>query len=221
MNDKSCYSFSGGWSTDFETLFKCNALTEGQRLRIERHIGRHDDFQLVAHPDVRKMKGHLDMHAARLALAVFALTLFAAPAEAATGFHSKVCVLVTAKQTATVRGLSTKCTNAPSSQGPGSTIYVGNWAGKTPTSSHLQVTVSVYNDTGMFQLATRNLRQGLPGGPAKRVAGIGGAAYEATGAGSAGIHFTVGKDVVAIVLTASSSTASLESIAKTIAAELR
>lgn len=27
VNDKSCYSFSGGWSTDFETLFKCNALS--------------------------------------------------------------------------------------------------------------------------------------------------------------------------------------------------
>ena len=46
------------------------------------------------------------MHAARLALAVFALTLFAAPAEAAVGFHGKVCALVTAKQTAAVRGLS-------------------------------------------------------------------------------------------------------------------
>jgi len=167
------------------------------------------------------MKGPFDMPAAKLALAVFALILFAAPAEAATGFHGKVCGLVTAKQAATVRGLSTTCTNAPSSQGPGSTIYVGKWAGKTSTSSHLQVTVSVYSDTGMLQLATRNLRQGLPGGPAKRVAGIGGAAYEATGAGSAGIHFIVGKDVVAIVLTASSSTASVDSIAKTVAAELK
>jgi len=27
VNDKSCYSFSGGWSTDFETLFKCNSLS--------------------------------------------------------------------------------------------------------------------------------------------------------------------------------------------------
>ena len=27
VNDKSCYSFSGGWSTDFATLFKCNSLS--------------------------------------------------------------------------------------------------------------------------------------------------------------------------------------------------
>ena len=86
-----------------------------------------------------------------------------------------------------------------SSKGPGSTIYVGNWAGLTAKSPTVQVTVALYSDTGAFQLAEQNLKQGLPG-PPKKVAGIGSAAYEAKGALSVGIHFAVGKYIVFVSL---------------------
>ena len=157
--------------------------------------------------------------AALAALAVAAVT--AASAAAAPPFHGNVCKLLTARQIAALPTVSSHCTNLPPAQGPGSTNYVGHWAGKTPRSAGLQVTVSSYADQGFLALARRNLTQGFTGGTPKRVAGIGTGAYEATGAGSSEIHLAVGKYVVYIVVTpAPRSIKPLEAVARAVAARL-
>jgi hypothetical protein len=154
------------------------------------------------------------------AVTLTAGTLAAASAGARPAFSGNVCRLVTAKQIAAIPGLSARCTNARPSKGPGSTLYVGNWQGKTPSSPHLQVTVALYLDQGALALAKRNLRQGLPGTP-RTVARIGSAAYEASGAGTTGIHFSVGKYVVYITLSASrTSRMTVEALGKSIATQL-
>jgi len=159
----------------------------------------------------------------RLAILVFAALATASAAGAAPGFNGKVCAMVSAKQVTAIAGVSSKCTNAKPSQGPGSTTYVGNWAGLTPTSPTVQVTVAVYTDTGALRLAKQNLKQGLPG-PPKKVAGIGSAAYEAKGALSVGIHVAIGKYIAYISLntigTAPKSATVLEPLAKAVAARL-
>lgn len=157
---------------------------------------------------------------ARLTAAVALATALAATSAAAARapFKGKVCALATAKQVTAIQGVSSRCVNAKPQPGPGATIYVGNWAGKRPTSPSLQVAVQVYKDAGMLQLAKRNLNQGLPG-RAKRIAGIGSAAYEATGAGSTAIRFIVGNYVATVSLTTTGrrSRSALEALAKTIA----
>ena len=163
------------------------------------------------------------MYATRLTLAVFVVLALAEPAEARSNFNRNVCTLLSAKQVTAVPGVSTNCTNAKPSRGLGATNYIGNWAGKTPRSARLQVTVSLYTDTGALQLARRNLKQGLPG-PPRKVAGIGSAAYEAIGALSSGVHFATGKYVVYVSLNTIGSpprsTVSIEGIAKAIASKL-
>jgi hypothetical protein len=159
----------------------------------------------------------------RLAVPVFAALAKASAAGAAPSFNGKVCAIVSAKQVTAIAGVSSKCTIAKPSQGPGSTIYVGNWAGLTPQSPTVQVTVALYTDTGALQLAKQNLKQGLPG-PPKKVAGIGSNAYEAKGAQAAGIHVAVGKYIAYITLstigTPPKSAAVLEPLAKAVAARL-
>jgi hypothetical protein len=165
------------------------------------------------------------MHASRLtlALAVFATLAAASAAGARSGLSVDVCRMLSAKEVTAIPGVSSKCTNAKPANGPGSTIYTANWAGTTPKSPSLQVTVSLYTDSGALQLAKRNLNQGLPGTP-KRVTGIGSAAYEATGASSTGVQFNVGKYIASIRLTTMNkpqrSTAPIEAIAKAIARRL-
>lgn len=164
------------------------------------------------------------MHRIRPTLAFLVLVALATASAAAAGharFDRNVCHLLSAKQVAAIDGLSPKCTNAPAAAGPGAKIYVGNWAGKTPQSPQLQVTVSVYADPGMLQLAKRNLNQGLPGAP-KKVAGIGTAAYEASGASARGVRFALGKEIV-LVLVSGPGTPPLrpvETLAKGVAARL-
>ena len=159
----------------------------------------------------------------RLVVLVFAALAAASAAGAATDFKGNVCAMVPAKQVTAIAGVSSNCANAKPSQGPGSTIYVGNWAGLTRKSPTVQVTVAVYTDTGALQLAKQNLKQGLPG-PPKKVAGIGSAAYEAKGALSAGIHLSVGKYIAYINLstigTPPKSATVLEPLAKAVAARL-
>ncbi len=159
----------------------------------------------------------------RLPVLVFAVLATAPAAGAAPGFKGNVCAMVSAKQVTAIAGVSSKCTNAKPSQGPGSTIYIGNWAGLTPKSPTVQVTVAVYTDTGVLQLAKQNLKQGLPG-PPKKVAGIGSAAYEAKGALAVGIHVSVGKYIAYINLNTigkpPKSATVLEPLAKAIAARL-
>ena len=164
------------------------------------------------------------MHmSSRLTLPVVAALATASAAGAAPGFNGNVCAMVPTKQVTAIAGVSSKCTNAKPSQGPGSTIYVGNWAGLTPKSPTVQVTVAVYTDTGALQLAKQNLKQGLPG-PPKKVAGIGSAAYEAKGALSVGIHVAVGKYIAYISLntigTPPKSATVLEPLAKAVATRL-
>jgi len=158
-----------------------------------------------------------------------ALTIIAAAlaltsaAGAGSTFGGNVCRLATAKQVAAIPGVSSKCSNAKPSKGFGSTIYSGNWAGKTPTSARLQVTINLYTDTGALQLAKRNLKQGLPGAP-KKLAGVGSAAYQASGAGAAAIRFSVGKYIAFISVNTVGAppkvTPQLIALAKAIAAKL-
>lgn len=155
---------------------------------------------------------------------VFAALLGAAsPAAASPSFNGNVCALLTAKQVATIGGVTARCNNQPPQQGPGAKIYIGDWMGATPKSPTLQVTVAAYSDSGMLQLADHNLKQGLPG-PPKKVAGIGEAAFEAKGGLAVGIHVAVGKYIAYISLNAigkaPSSPALIEPVAKDVAARL-
>jgi hypothetical protein len=163
------------------------------------------------------------MRVSKLALAGFAVLVLASPAGARPAFDGKVCGLLTAKQITAVPGLSSICTNVRPSKGIGSTNYIGDWVGKTTSAPRLQITIARYTDSGALQLAKRNLAQGLLGTP-KRVAGIGTGSYEAVGASSAGIHFSLGKYIAYVILTTRGaslrSTGSLEALAKAVAARL-
>lgn len=165
------------------------------------------------------------MYAFRLTtlVTVLAALIVASAAGAGSGFNGNVCRLVSAKQATMVLRISSKCVNAKPLPGPGSTMYTGNWAGKPATSMHLLVTVSAYTDAGALQLAKRNLNQGLPGAP-KKLAGVGSAAYQASGAGAVAIRFSVGKYIAFISLNAISTqpkvTPQLIALAKAIAAKL-
>ena len=151
---------------------------------------------------------------------VAALATAGASAGASPSFAGKVCGLVPARSATAIPGISPRCTNAPPSRGPGSTLSTGNWAGKTPGSG-LQLTIALYADKGALQLATRNLNQGLPGAP-RKVTGIGSAAFEGSGASAVGIHFVVGKYVAYVTLntTGKAQRTSLEAFAKAVAARL-
>src|SRR2546423_12288397 len=92
-----------------------------------------------------------------LLVAAIAGLVLTSPAGARPVFDGKVCGLLTAKQIAIVPGLSPACANARPTKGLGSTMYVGNWPGKTPTSPILQGTIARYTDSGALQLAKRNL----------------------------------------------------------------
>jgi hypothetical protein len=159
------------------------------------------------------------------ALVVLAVAVLAGPsaATADSTFTTNLCQLVPAKQVSSIVGVSSKCTNAASTKGPGSTIYSANWGGKASTDPRVQVTISVYTNAGVLQLAKHNLKQGLPG-PPKAVSGIGSAADVATGAASTGIHLNVGKYIAYINVSPpgkpSTSIASVEALAKAVAARL-
>jgi hypothetical protein len=159
---------------------------------------------------------------------VLAAVLATAPAAgAAPAFKGNVCGLLTAKQVTAVPGLTSSCKNAAPLPGPlpGSKQYEGNWAGVTPKSPTLQVTVVKFADPGTLQLAVHNLKQGLPGGTLKKVTGIGSSAYEATGIGlGPAINVAIGNYVAYISLSSIGSPkptpAQLDQIAKGVAAKL-
>ena len=159
-------------------------------------------------------------------MVVLAAVLATAPvAGAAQAFKGNVCGLLTAKQVTAIQGVTAACKNAAPLPGPGSKQYTGNWAGATPKSPGLQVTVVHYTDPGVLQLAVHNLKQGLPGGTPTKVTGIGDAAYEAKGpAGNGpGIHVAIGKYIAYINLTQGGPALSpsvLEPIAKDVVAKL-
>lgn len=162
------------------------------------------------------------MHSLRFVVAVLGAALaIAATAVAAPRFNGKVCTFVPAARVASISGVSARCTNTPPAKGLGSTLYVGNWAGRAASTGGLQVTIAVYTDRGALQLATRNLNQGHVGSTHK-VTGIGKAAFEATGSVATDIHFAVGNYVVYVTLNAIARPAktSLEALARYIAARL-
>jgi hypothetical protein len=136
----------------------------------------------------------------RQLVVVLAMLAAASPASArSAAFSGNVCALLTAKQVTAISGVTAKCKNAAPLPGPGSKQYTGNWAGATTRSPTLQVTVVHYIDPGALQLAVHNLKQGLPGGTPKKVAGIGDGAYEAKGVGNGpGIHVAIGKYIAYI-----------------------
>jgi hypothetical protein len=159
-------------------------------------------------------------------VAIAAVLITASAAAAPPTFKGNVCALLTAKQVTAISGVTAKCKNVPPLPGPGSTQYVGNWAGVTSKSPALQVTVVKYTDPGVLQLAVHNLKQGLSGGTPTKVAGIGDAAFEAKGTASAGpgIHGAIGKYIAYISLStvggAALSPTLLEPVAKDVVAKL-
>ena len=169
------------------------------------------------------MQQVIQMHRSKLIVVALVVAVLVAASSAGARSSLRVCRLVAAKQATTISGVSSRCTESKPLQGPGSTIYTGNWAGKTPRSPRLQVSVSVYSDKGLLKRAKGNLNQGLAGAP-KKVAGIGSGAYAATGGIVAEIHFAVGKDIVAVLLTTIGKpprvTPALKAFAKAIAAHL-
>ena len=165
------------------------------------------------------------MHAVKpiLVLALLAALATASGTPAQTSAAVDACRLLTARQVTAVHGVSPKCVTAKPMAGPGAMIYGANWAGKTPRDAGIQVTVSLYTDQGALALAKRNLNQGLPG-PPKKVAGIGTAAYEATGGISTAVRFAKGKEVVLVGVSGIGkptwSTKSVEALAKAVAGRL-
>ena len=104
---------------------------------------------------------------------VLAAVLVTAPvAGAAPAFKGNVCGLLTAKQVAAIPGVTSSCKNAAPLPALGGKQYEGDWAGVSPKSPTLQVTIGAYSDPGALQLAVHNLKQGFSGGTPKKVAGI-------------------------------------------------
>ena len=161
-----------------------------------------------------------------LQLVVLLATLAAASPGSARpdAFSGNVCGLLTAKQVTAIGGVTASCKNGAPLPGPGSKQYTGNWAGATPKSPQLQVTVAAFTSTDFLKRAVQNLRQGLPGGTPKKVTGIGDGAYEAKGPLGPGIHVALGKYVAYLSLTAVGgpppTLSQLEPIAKDVAAKL-
>ena len=161
-------------------------------------------------------------------MVVLVAVLVTAPiAGAAPVFSGNVCGLLTAKQVAGIPGVASSCKNAAPLPGPlpGSKEWTGNWAGTTPRSATLQVTIVKFADSGTLQLAVHNLKQGFSGGTPKKVAGIGYAAYEAKGNGlGPGINAAIGNYIAYLSATSidapKPTLAELEPIAKDVVAKL-
>ena len=134
-----------------------------------------------------------------------------------------VCSLVTTSVATAISGVSSKCSSAAPTPGPGSTQFSATWAGKS-TTENLIVTVSAYTNSGALSLAKKNLNQGFPGGKPAKLTGVGTAAYQVNTAGAAAIHFSAGSDVVYIILTKTGATpkvsSSLIALARSIAGKI-
>jgi hypothetical protein len=90
------------------------------------------------------------------------------------------------------------------------------------TAKQVTAIPDVYTDSGMLQRAGSNLNEGLVGSRPKKIAGVGSAAYEATGAGKTEIQFASGKYIarVTVTTTGKRSRVALETLAKAIAKKL-
>lgn len=140
-------------------------------------------------------------------------------ADARVAFSGDVCSMLTLKQVASVNVTPLKCTTQKPIKGSGSTTYYGNWGG-TGLAPHLAVSIVAYTDATAFQRAKMFLGQ-FPG--AKKVSGIGSAAYESTVSTPYMLNFIVGKDVVDLGLQPKQplkSAAAFSALAKAIAGKL-
>ncbi|HEV8102671.1 MAG TPA: hypothetical protein VGP69_02940 [Gaiellaceae bacterium] len=159
-----------------------------------------------------------------LATAVAAATLLAPAATARVAFSGDPCKLVTTKQVAAF-GVPTAC-KPTTLKGPGFTASDARWNPKaTGAQPHLFVGVNTYASRSgpVWQIGIQTLSK-LPG-HAKKVSGIGSAAYESGGDGStlSVINFVVGNQIVDINLrtpTPPTSLAQLNALAKSVAAKL-
>ena len=136
------------------------------------------------------------MYRSRLAIVVatvVAACVVVSSADAA--FSGNVCGLLSAKQVASVPVTPLKCSPMQTIKGPASTAYYGNWGGAAQA-PHMLISVVLYQSATFFSAAKSHLNV-LPG-PAKKVAGIGSAAYESSGGGLTVINFIVGKYIVDI-----------------------
>jgi hypothetical protein len=157
----------------------------------------------------------------------FAIALIAVAVSGVsnTAFSKNACKVISPVQIAKLAGVSPTCTKAAPAPTLGATLYQGNWPGKSTQSPSLQLVVAVYTDGKALALATRNLKQGLPG-PSHKVAGIGSSAYEGSGAYSVGVDFGVGKYIAYLTLsdavgTPAPSPTVVEALAKSIVPSLR
>ena len=153
-----------------------------------------------------------------LFVAFVAAALVAPAALARPAFTGNVCSLLNARQVATVH-VPSKCTHN-SSTGSASTLYSGSWG--SATGSHLSITVNSFQSTrsSAFQLAKKYLGQ-IPN--AKRVGGIGSAAWASKQGNATMINFVVGHVTCQLgVVTAKppTSVAPAIALAKAIAAQL-
>ena len=151
--------------------------------------------------------------------ALVAATLVAPAAVARPAFTGNVCTLLTAKQVATAH-VTSKCTHRTTT-GSASTLYYGSW-GATTTGPHLSLTVNSFSSTtsSAFQLSKKYLGQ-IPN--AKRVSGIGSAAWSSRQGNTTTINFVVGHDTCNFGLMTAKPLTSLApaiALAKAIAAKL-
>jgi hypothetical protein len=142
---------------------------------------------------------------------------------AAAAFSGNPCSLVSSKQVASF-GIPPQC-KSTTLKASGLSSSNATWAGAlTPTSPHLSISVATYESTSspLWNLGLQTLDK-LPGGPAKKVSGIGSLAYESSGTSINAINFVVGKQIVDINMRTASapkSRAAFEALAKAVAKEV-
>ncbi len=153
-----------------------------------------------------------------LFVALVAAALVAPAAVARSAFTGNVCSLLTAKQVA-VAHVPSKCTHNTSA-GSASTLSYGSWG--PATGPHLSITVDSFKSTTSpaFQLSKKYLRQ-IPN--AKKLSGIGSAAWASRQGNATSINFVVGHDTCQLGLVTAKPLTSLAPaivLAKAIAAKL-
>jgi hypothetical protein len=151
-----------------------------------------------------------------IALTGAALVAPAAVARSAA-FTGNACTLLNARQVAVVH-VPSKCSHNTTT-GSASTLNYGTWG--TATGPHVSVTVDSFTSTGSaFQLSKKYLGQ-IPN--AKKLSGIGNAAWASTQGTTTSINFVVGHTTCQLgVVTAKplTSLAPAIALAKAVAAKL-
>jgi hypothetical protein len=178
----------------------------------------------VAHlPLERYLRAMITRRALPLAVAAAALACAPAAAARATA-PPNVCKLIPAASVKAIPGTGSACSETPALQAPGGRQYSGTWKGSTPKGTIVEITISVYSDTGFLARARQNLKQGLPTTPASKLTGVGQAAWYASGEPGTGVHVAKGKEIAYIVVTTTGkkawSKAQVVTLAMAVAAKL-